>query len=207
MEGINLTPAESGVKEHKDKSGYKRLKRFLTAATVPLALLAVGCSESSPKSAMGAQGSKIEEKQNSKDIEKADQKILRDCLMRVAGGEASFDVSEDGNYLVRVDGSTYYRLDDESADKVLAVAKENIPWGSFKRAEEEIQTQKVRNAIIEFGQIANFDQLTPELQKSENVRKNWGDKEIKSTEAGSKTDQKWRPEPENKINPEAKDFL
>ncbi len=200
MEGIDFNKVEGDKVENKDNSRYKRLKRFLIASTVPIALLAAGCSESSNKSDFGTKDPKIEKILKDKREVENDVKILHDCLVRVAGGEASFDISEDGDYLVRVDGSKYYRLDDESAEKVLSVAKENMPWGSFEVAEEKFQTEAVRKAILDFGQLVNFDQLTPELKEAESVRQEnplTNSQELKPKSESSET----------KINPDIKDFL
>lgn len=205
MESLNSAQPEA----NKEKSLRDKLRRFLVASTVPLALLAAGCSgQTSPQTDSVPGGHKIEGKQHNQDFEKIDNKMLIDCLMRVTGGESAFDILDNGDFAVMSDGN-YYRLNNEDKDQILLIVKENAPNTDlglgFKRAEEKIQTEIVKQAIKNIGQPMSFGELTSKLQNTVksaqsihtqlNEQKSTVD--IKSTDNGSQIS----------TNPEAKDFL
>jgi hypothetical protein len=199
MEQINLTQPEK--KQNQNENLRRRLKRFLIASTVPLSLLAFGCGgQTAPKTEVVPDNSKIEKGDHNKEIEKAEGKMFLECLIRVAGSPESVDVLDNGDLVVRVGGSDYFRLNDEAKEKVLSVAKQNIANTdlglSFKQAEIEIQTQAVKQAIINFGQSVSFDQLPIDLQQTEKVRQGLSDQM-----SGQETETK------SKASPEAQDFL
>lgn len=198
-----------GPVENKDKSRFTRFRRFLIASTIPLALLAAGCSgqsSSKPDSVPG--GSKIGEKQHNQDIEKAEKKMLTDCLMRVAGGESSFDILDNGDFALMA-GGNYYRLDTGAKEQILLIVKENAPstdlGSDFKRAEEKIQTEVVKKAVKNIGQPMSLEELTPKLQdtvkNAQSIHNQLNkQKSVSRTKDAGIGPQVW-------TNPDAKDFL
>lgn len=209
----NTSKGLEKMRELKDSkfdwsSRYPRLRRFILASFIPVALLAAGC-EGGEKGDVNDQEAGSEHKQKNENITEA-----KWLFEKIAGDR--YELSDDGA-TVDLGAGEYYFLDyNDLADlsSFVQTQKNESPFlqsgdKKFGRTEEKAIVIAGEKMIRQIGQKVSAGELPDQLRDTEKARidlRDWLEEtEDKASEA--KTGEETKPSTEKRINPDLADFL